>query len=222
MGQRSVSFVPGEFYHIYNRGNSKQVIYKDEADYVRFQKLLFLSNTTESFKLEYLRRDRKSVYQIERAQPLVSKAAYCLMPNHYHILLTPHTEQGVSLFMKKLGTGYAMYFNNRYDRTGSLFEGKFRSRWVDTDEYMKYVYAYIHLNPIKDRNNGAAISISDLLQYRFSSLPDYFASQSRVEAAIIDNSPFPHYHDAVDLKRDLQEWIAYHDSEQERPVQGEV
>ena len=71
------------------------------------------------------------------------------MPNHFHILVKEKIENGISKFMGKLTTGYSMYFNKRYDRTGSLFQGVFKSVHADSDEYLKYLFAYIHLNPIK-------------------------------------------------------------------------
>lgn len=137
-----------EYFHIYNRGNSKQEIFKDVNDYERFCKLLYISNSVQPFKIRDLSTD-VDVYDVVRGNYLVDIEAYCLMPNHFHILMTPRVEKGVSLFMKKLATGYSMYFNQKYNRSGSLFEGKFKSRHADSDEYLKYLFSYINLNPLK-------------------------------------------------------------------------
>jgi putative transposase len=154
MGQRQVNFAIGEFYHLYNRGNHKQEIFLDEQDYVRFQRLLYLCNGSVPINIRDIRATNVDFYKYERGDQLVALGAYCLMPNHFHILMTPLIENGVSLFMKKLGTSYSMYFNKRYDYTGSLFEGRYKSSYAGEDTYLKYLYSYIHLNPMKllDRN----------------------------------------------------------------------
>src|SRR3989338_5843267 len=105
MSLRKVNFVAGEYYHIYNRGNSKQKIFHDKEDYLRFIALLYISNTSESFNLYDLSRDPNfDIYELERNNLLVSIGAYCLMPNHFHILITETTEGGISKFMQKLGS----------------------------------------------------------------------------------------------------------------------
>src|SRR3989344_7999827 len=123
MSIRKVSFVPGEYYHIYNRGNSKQKIFHNKADYERFISLLYLSNSGNNFKIDYI--GKHNIYITDRGSRLVSIGAYCLMPNHFHILITPLVEGGVSKFMQKMTTAYSMYYNQKYRRTGGLFEGKF-------------------------------------------------------------------------------------------------
>ena len=89
MSIRKISLVQGEYYHIYNRGNSKQKIFHDKEDYLRFISLLYISNTSESFNLYDLSRNVNfNIYQIERNNLLVNMGAFCLMPNHFHILIT--------------------------------------------------------------------------------------------------------------------------------------
>ncbi|MEI8175112.1 MAG: transposase, partial [bacterium] len=129
MSNRTTSLVQGEYYHIYNRGNSKQKIFHDKEDYLRFISLLYISNSSESFNLYDLHRDTNfNVYEIERINFLVNVGAFCLMPNHFHILITEKIEGGISKFMQKLSTAYSMYYNKKYKRTGGLFEGKFKSQ----------------------------------------------------------------------------------------------
>jgi len=122
------------------------------------------------------------------------------MPNHFHILVTPLVENGVSMFMNKVSTGHSMYFNNKYERTGSLFEGRFKAKHASEDEYLRYLYAYIHLNPVKlIQTNWKDIGIKDkdkalkyLRTYEHSSFQDYRGVR-RNENAILDVKNFPDY-----------------------------
>jgi len=213
MGERKIKLVPGEFYHIYNRGNSKQIIFKDDFDYQRFQILLFLSNSSTNFKVENLRKGKIDFFEADRGEQLVAIGAYCLMPNHYHLLLTPLVDDGVSLFMKKLGTGYSMFFNTRYDRTGTLFEGRYKSQWADTDEYLKYLYSYIHLNPMKlyDANWKESVlqdtSITFIENYLFSSYWDMCNEKKRREHKILTNTAFPQYFSKSESASHIHDWF---------------
>jgi len=145
---------------------------------------------------------------------LVRIGAYCLMPNHFHLLLTPQVEGGISAFMHKVCTAYSMYFNRRYNRTGTLLEGPFKSSWVDNDTYLKYLYAYIHLNPLKlwqREDLDTEIADADILEflksYTYSSLPDYLQA-SRPENKIIDPTPFPGYFTTVAGQvKELKGWL---------------
>ena len=214
MATRPVNMVEGEFYHVYNRGTDKRLMFRDDTDYKRFIKLLYISNSVTRINIRDILRKNNEPYSYERGVPLVSIGAYCLMPNHFHILLTPCVEGGVSAFMHRLGTGYSMYFNRRYNRTGTLLEGPFKSSWVDSDIYLKYLYAYIHLNPLKLWKRGDIdVEITDeatlefLKSYPYSSLPDYLGV-ARPENAIIDPTPFPEYFVTMaDQVRELKEWL---------------
>ena len=118
MSIRRVNFATGEYYHLYNRGNSKQKIFLDDEDYNHFVKLLYLCNSVRSITY---RDVTKNVYDFDREETLVFIGAYCLMPNHFHILVKEKSEKGISKFMQKISTAYSMYFNNKYKRTGGLF-----------------------------------------------------------------------------------------------------
>jgi REP element-mobilizing transposase RayT len=214
MGMRKVSFVPGEYYHIYNRGNSKQKIFNSKGDCERFLKLLYLANSPAPF--HYF--DIENPYNIKRPDKFVSIGAYCLMPNHFHLLITPSkaSEEGISKFMKKLGTAYSMYFNTRYERVGSLFEGKFKSEHLDSDRYLKYIFSYIHLNPLKImdkdwRKNGILNTNKAwkfLSKYKYSSFQDYVDTE-RIEAKILDRNDFPDYFPSTkSFKSEILDWIS--------------
>ncbi|MFZ2970979.1 MAG: transposase [Minisyncoccia bacterium] len=118
------------FYHIYNRGVDKRVVFEDEEDHIRFINRL----------LEYNQNSEK--------EPLfVDVVCFCLMPNHFHLVLRPIVENGITDFMRRISTGYAMYFNRKYQRKGVLFESNFKSILVENEEYLKHLSRYIHLNP---------------------------------------------------------------------------
>ena len=219
MANRKFPFVPGEYYHLYNRGNSKQDIFLDNPDYVRFQRLLYLSNTVQNFKIDAIRDQGIDFYSFERGEHLVAIGAYCLMPNHFHILLTPLVERGVSTFMRKLSTGYSMYFNNKYERTGGLFEGRFKATHAIGDVYLKYLYSYIHLNPLKlidpqwrenmHKNKKEGKQYSYVRNYVYSSCVDYLDFFSRQESGILEPNLFPKYFQSdADAQSHLTDWFS--------------
>ncbi|MBI5816846.1 MAG: transposase [Candidatus Yonathbacteria bacterium] len=115
---RKFSFSIQEFYHLYNRGNEKRTIFLEQKDYQRFTRLLFLCNNVNAVSV----KDTMEIplTRIDRGDTLVDIGAYCLMPNHFHLLVREKREGGISLFVKKLATGYSMYFNKKNDRIGKL------------------------------------------------------------------------------------------------------
>jgi len=213
MATRYYTFAENEYYHIFNRGNSKQLIFKSEGDYSRFKKILYIANDTEQFVLNRL--DEVNIFDVERKNPLVHIGAYCLMANHFHILLTPAQEGGVPKFMLKLATSYASFFNKKYDRTGRLFEGSYKAKYVDSDQYLKYLFSYIHLNPYRDMDEkkaGDSIDMRDLSTYRHSSLPDYLG-ETRQVGMILTPEKFPKYFQGVNAqKRELLQWLNYQET----------
>ncbi len=217
MSNRTVQIVPGEIYHVYNRGTDKRLIFLDAADYNRFIELLYLSNSVHSINVRDIKNHNTSVFTFDRGKELVAIGAYCLMPNHFHLMVTPLADEGVSIFMKKLCTSYSMYFNKRYERSGALFQGKFKSQHADTDEYLKYLFAYIHLNPIKLidstwRDEGIkdlTKSYNYVSHFHYSSLPDYLSSQ-RPEKVLLSKSEFPDYFSTCkDVEAELFEWLTH-------------
>ena len=219
MAQRKVQFAEYEHYHIYNRGNSKQVIFREPDDYERFQVLMYLSNSYDRFVFRDVDENKRS--QLDRGELLVRIEAYCLMPNHFHILLTPLVSEGVTQFMQKLSTGYAMYYNRKYERTGSLYEGRFKSQHADSDEYLRYLYSYIHLNPVKlieplwreEGIQNLSRCFEYLKNYEYSSYPDIYigpASVTRPEQAIVDPVLFAGYFSSQsEYERELLTWLTY-------------
>lgn len=157
---RKVKFVKNNFYHIYNRGVEKRSIFQDDNDRWRFLQGLFLFNDEKnSFNLLWHleQKKRKATFgllkdilkeQGDKRSNLVNIIADCLMPNHFHLILEEIRENGITLFMHKLGTGYTKYFNKRYQRVGSLFQGTFKAVLIDKEDYLRYLLVYINVvNP---------------------------------------------------------------------------
>lgn len=137
----------GEYYHIYNRGTDKRNIFIDQKDLVRFWENLFDFNQTEPIGSVYEFSFKKKSGKVDKKRkPLVQFVAYCINPNHFHFLVTPLQEKGIEKFMQRLGNGYTKYFNNRHKRSGVLFQGKFKSKHVNSNEYLLHLSAYINAN----------------------------------------------------------------------------
>lgn len=174
-------------YHVMSRGVDKRKIFLNEKDHFRFVHDLFEFNDTAPVNnlTYFFSKNPKDIARpyIERRprETLVDILAFCMMPNHYHLLLKPRFDDGVTRFMKKLNMGYAKYFNEKYKRSGALFQGRFKSVPVTEEPHFIYLPYYIHLNPLdlvtpewrdgKLRNIQKAIKF--LKTYRWSSHLDY-------------------------------------------------
>lgn len=207
---RTCTFEPENFYHIYNRGTDKRTIFEDEADRWWFMHLLYHTNQPEKFMHEMV--DLESDLTMARKETLVDIGAYCLMPNHFHLLVREKNARGISLFMKKLGVAYSMYFNAKYERTGRLFEGAFKAKHIDTDAYLQYVFAYIHLNPAKLYDHDwreRSVLRRDVLErvskYSYSSTKELSATRFKY-LPILNPKEFPIVNSGA---RDMKEMFAW-------------
>ena len=140
---RKVPFVEKEFYHVYNRGVDKRSIFSNKNDLGRFFQSMAEFNTIEPIGSIY-QKSFKKVSGVTK--PLVEFVAYCLNPNHFHFILTQVEERGIEKFMHRLGTGYTRYFNDRHLRSGSLFQGRFKSNYINSNEYLLHASVYVNLN----------------------------------------------------------------------------
>lgn len=209
----------GEYYHIYNRGVEKRNIFLTQADRNRFERLLYLANDTERFV--YRDVENKELKDIDRREPLVAIAAWALMPNHFHILIKEIIEGGTAAFMEKLCTGYSSYFNKRHDRVGPLFQGRYKSQHVTEDTHLKYLFAYIHLNPLKlvdpSWKGRKSINVTKakkyLSAYKHSSYLSYIDT-SREENILLAKSEFPEYFsEKKDFKDFHTDFISFSDTD---------
>jgi putative transposase len=147
-------FSEDSYYHIYNRGVEKRIIFLDDQDYTVFLGLL---------KKYILGVDdfKKNRHKFEKLEDKVDILAYCLMPNHFHLLVYQKDKDGITRLARKLMTSYAMYFNNRYNRVGGLFQGRYKASLINADSYLHHISRYIHMNP------------EDYMKWPYSSLPFY-------------------------------------------------
>ncbi len=145
--KRKIVFAPGQFYHLYNRGVEKRDIFLEPRDYSRFMDYMYFCNDTKSVDIRRIKELDKGPSFVGR-ENMVGILCYCLMPNHFHLLLSPMHEDGIVRFMRKLSTGYAMYFNEKYQRTGILFQGRYKATLIDNEGYLMHLTRYIHLNPL--------------------------------------------------------------------------
>jgi len=189
---RRLTFVNKEYYHIYNRGVEKRDIFCEYGDYLRCIHYLYELNDRE--RLSYNLRHCFHLYEAKpRGGPeererdtIVEIIAYCLMPNHFHLILRQIQSDGISQFMQKLGTAWTMFFNAKYERSGRLFQGVFKARHVKTTEQFIHLTRYIHLNPLNIifpgwRKRGVSdwLKVNNFLeQYRWSSYLDYLGKKN--------------------------------------------
>jgi hypothetical protein len=153
---RKTEFAIGEYYHIFNRGVDKRDVFLCNNDYTRFFTSVKEFNVKKSIgSLKDLRalraRQTRSLLGDGLLEPdglgkLVEIICYCFNSNHYHFILKQLEEKGIEKFMHKLGMGYTNYFNTKYDRSGSLFQGPFKSTHISTNELLLYLSVYVNAN----------------------------------------------------------------------------
>ena len=183
-----------DLYHALNRGVDKRTIFLDDQDRARFVHDLYEFNDSKPVKnagrinKTNMSGLRDHSFTEKPGERLVDIHGWCLMGNHYHLLLNECTDNGLSLFLRKLNTGYANYFNIRYERIGTLFQGRTKKILIDSDAYFLHILNYIHLNPL-DLTEGAKTwrerevsnsndALDFLHSYRWSSYQDYAGTKN--------------------------------------------
>jgi putative transposase len=169
---------PEEYYHIYNRGMQKQPIFESDKDRLRFLFLLLafqgkdsipnISRTLKQFvQSSTLNIEQDFIAEILK-EKIIELIVFCLMPNHFHLIVREKTEGGIAKYMQRVLTAYTKYFNTRHEKTGHLFQGSYKSVFIEDDEQLMHTSAYIHKNPVelKDWKNK-------LEEYPWSSYQDY-------------------------------------------------
>ncbi|MCD6283996.1 transposase [bacterium] len=144
------NYYQGAYYHIYNKGNAGQNIFNKDEDYIFYLKKV---------------REFKERHKI-------TVICYCLLPDHFHSIIRQDSEIPVSKFILSLHTSYVLYFNQKYERTGHLFQGRFQVSNIEEDKYLLPLSSYIHLNPIVHRVTN------DLYKYPWSSYLDYIGKRA--------------------------------------------
>jgi putative transposase len=180
MANKKHSFAPGEIFHCYNRGVEKRKVFCDQQDYVYFLKSLRAYNSEEVSGKLRLQENKSS------KNPPVTILAYCLLPNHFHLVLRSNTDQSISKYFQRLSGGYTMYFNQKYSRSGGLFQGTFKSVPISSNQSLRQVLAYVYFNNlIHDVNDNSlfrnSLNTSDkLVRGLTSNLEDYKQNFSEV------------------------------------------
>lgn len=138
-------FINGEFYHIFTHGVESRNLFNNALDYNRFLEAVVTFNDIKPSQSLFTARLPKHADRKAR-KPLVNIIAYCLNPNHYHMILEQTSDNGISEFIKRINGGHAQYYNLKYKRRGTLFEGKFKAKHIHNNEYLLSVSAYVNLN----------------------------------------------------------------------------
>ncbi|MBI3335010.1 MAG: transposase [Candidatus Portnoybacteria bacterium] len=221
--------VSGEIYHIVVRGVEGRSIFQEISDYYRAIHDLFEFNDEAPAAWQH-----RSFYNLYEDGPrsignrvgdrgwkkkprklLVKILAFCLMPNHIHLLLHQREDQGITRFMRKLGTGYALYFNKKYQRQGYLFQGRFRAILIKTNEQLEHVFVYIHTNPASLVDAGwkegkvkdPAKVINTIENYRWSSYMDYLGKENF--PSVTQRDFFNKIMPRVEWQKFVNDWVRY-------------
>lgn len=210
---RKIQFENGEFYHVFNRGVEKRDIFMDERDYLRFVRNLERINDEVNIRIRNV-PDVTTSGTLGK-QPIVYIACFCLMPNHFHFLVKQLSDNGIINFFGRLGISYAQYFNTKYERVGSLFQGRFKAVHIGNDEQLKHTSRYIHLNPLefiepnwKEKGIKNWNKANNFLEnYRWSSYLDYVGKENFPP---VTNREFimQYFDDKPEkYKKYIQEWV---------------
>ena len=156
---------PGTYFHIYNRGNKKEDVFVDESDFrfflLKLKQYLF-PNEKDKSRISLLPQDSFSI------------VSYCLMPNHFHLLLRQNLDIPTSKLLLRVCTSYSKYFNKKYDKVGHIFQDQFKQVTVGDDDYLKWLTCYIHQNP------KVAGMVKKSEHYKWSSYPEFLGISTYV------------------------------------------
>lgn len=187
---RKITYNAGGVYRVYNHGVDNRLLFSSQEDYDRFEAYLYLLNDSDSPRAAnfFVANRSREIFKSARGEPLVHIAAYAILQNHFEILMSPLQADGISKFMQKLLTAYTMYFNNKYDRRGTLFEGSYKVEESKNDEHTKYLFSYIHMLPAQlfdarweDASNEIfAQHATRIAEYRYSSVREYLENKHTI------------------------------------------
>jgi putative transposase len=188
MPGRIIPIVTNQVYHVYNRGIDRRCTFQTKKAYERaLETLQYYQYTRPSFRLSYyltmsIQRRTDFLKQLSGNAKIVDILAYCLMPNHFHLLLKQNTDEGISRFVSQFQNSYTKYFNVRARRIGSLFLDQFKAVRVESDDMLIHVSRYIHLNPFSSyivKNQDAVLS------YPWSSMQSYMQEDGICDQSMV-------------------------------------
>ena len=177
--QRKIVFLNDEYYHVFNRGIDRRTTFTNKREYSRALKLLYFYQFS-SIPLRFSRfmqlpasKQQEHLENMLKSGKIVDIVAYCLMPNHFHLLLRQKKENGISSYVSNFMNAYTKYFNTKHEREGPLFQGVFKAVYIETEEQLIHLTRYIHLNPIA----SSLIAPEGLKTYEWSSYPAYLTNK---------------------------------------------
>lgn len=180
---RKTVFATGEIYHVYNLGVEKRPTFTDKREYDRALLTLdfyrhegIFASLAQVLKLNLEKRDFFLTQLKNSKKNLVDILGYCLMPNHFHLLLRQVLDGGIPNFVGNFSNSYTRFFNTKHDRIGHLFQGVFKAVRIEDDEQLIHVLRYIHINPVV----SALIKETDLESYPYSSFSEYLAKKENI------------------------------------------
>jgi putative transposase len=184
-------YVDEAYYHLYNRGVAKQDIFQDKQDYKTFLSYLkiYLSKKDESQKIAPTR-------QLKNFFEELTLLAYCLMPNHFHMLVWQKNQRTMANFMRSIATKYSRYFNKKYNRVGPVFQSRYKAVLVRRENQFIYLSKYIHRNPLPTR--------TDLVAYKYSSYLNYLGL---INQTWVDKSEILSYFSMLNPKESYKEFV---------------
>lgn len=179
-------FANNEFYHVFNRGVEKRMTFMNRRDYNRFIETIDYYRINDP-PIRFSFKSRQTFKNKTMSSPLVEIICFCLMPNHFHMLLKQVEHHGITTFLSKLSNSYAKYFNTKFERVGPLFQGSFKAVRIEDDEQLLHISRYIHLNPLID------YLTRDIRAYPYSSYPEYLGLRKGFckKEVILDNFKTP-------------------------------
>jgi len=173
---RKTALAENEYYHIYNRGVDKRNVFSDNKDYNRFLVSMILLNDEQDGLMIRWRDFKKGnkagtlneflTLNVRKRKPIVEINAYSLMANHYHYILKQISEKGIERFMQKIGNSYTKYFNEKYQRNGSLFQGTFKSSHIKSNSQLLRMSIYANCN-----SEIHGVSLAE--KYKWCGFPEY-------------------------------------------------
>lgn len=196
------NFVEGKYYHLFNRGVEKRKIFLEEQDYNIFLYYLFvytmpLKKVLEKYPLLPPRLQAKNL------STEIDLVAYCLMPNHFHLLIKQKNKNAISNLIKQVTIAYTHFFNEKYKRVGGLVQGKFKAVLVENDEQLLHISRYIHLNPV------ASGIIKNPKDYRWSSYLNYINASSNIDIVCYKDPILGHFSSPIEYNKFNLDQIDY-------------
>lgn len=187
-------FATRQFYHLYNKSMDSSTPFSEYYYALHFMNLVWFYRSTK-FKVSYscysnVPEDVKQQFQsgiTNKDYFQVDILAYCIMPNHYHLLLRQNKDKGIYRFMNNISNAFTRFYNIAVSRKGPIFIPGYKSRLIHTEEQLIHVSRYIHLNPY---SSGIVKSLERLIDYQFSSLLEYFHNEKLVDTSYILNTGY--------------------------------